>query len=99
MAMEKNNLDFQFLTFPIGYIRGLGWRWCLKTNFIFFSKGIFVQEGPNGTRFDHGQFGIKTFPIYAPPYYIYTTNLKKTRKEKKRTSSGMLQFIIITFNN
>ena len=33
-----------------------------------FLKGIFVQEGSNGTRFDHGQFEIKTFPIYAPPY-------------------------------
>ena len=35
-----------------------------------FLKGIFVQEGSSGTRFDHGQFEIKTFPIYAPPYYI-----------------------------
>ena len=32
-----------------------------------FLKGIFVQEESNGTRFDHGQFEIKTFPIYAPP--------------------------------
>ena len=34
-----------------------------------FLKGIFVQEGSSGTRFDHGQFEIKTFPIYAPPNY------------------------------
>ena len=33
-------------------------------------KGIFVQEGSSGTRFDHGQFDIKTFPIYAPPYRL-----------------------------
>ena len=31
-------------------------------------KGIFVQKGSSGTRFDHGQFEIKTFPIYTPPY-------------------------------
>ena len=30
-------------------------------------KGIFVQEGSSGTRFNHDQFEIKTFPIYAPP--------------------------------
>ena len=34
-------------------------------------KGISVQEGSNGTRFDHGQFEIKTFLIYAPPYWIF----------------------------
>ena len=33
----------------------------------FFLKGIFVQEGSSGIRFDHGQFEIKTFPIYTPP--------------------------------
>ena len=33
-----------------------------------FLKGIFVQEGSSGTRFDHGQFEIKTFLIYTPPY-------------------------------
>ena len=33
-----------------------------------FLKGIFVQEGSSGTCFDHGQFEIKTFPIYSPPY-------------------------------
>ena len=32
-----------------------------------FVKGIFVQEGSSGTRFDHGQFEIKTFPIYTHP--------------------------------
>ena len=31
-------------------------------------KGIFIQEGSSGSRFDHGQFEIKAFPIYAPPY-------------------------------
>ena len=35
----------------------------LQKNF----KGIFVQEESSGTRFDHGQFEIKTFPIYASP--------------------------------
>ena len=35
-----------------------------------FLKAYFVQEGSSGnTFFDHGQFEIKTFPIYAPPYY------------------------------
>ena len=36
-----------------------------------FLKGVFVQERSSGTCFDHGQFEVKTFPIYAPPYYIY----------------------------
>ena len=62
---KKQNSDFQFLAFPIGYVGGLRWRWGLKTNFNIFLKGIFVQEGPSGTRIDHGQFEIKTFPIYA----------------------------------
>ena len=35
-----------------------------------FLKGIIVQEGTSGTRFDHGQFEIKTFPIYAPLYCL-----------------------------
>ena len=39
-----------------------------ETHFKDFLKGIFVQEGSCGTHFDHGQFEIKTFPIYAPPY-------------------------------
>ena len=30
-------------------------------------KGIFVKEGSSETRFDHGQFEIETFTIYAPP--------------------------------
>ena len=64
---QKQNSEFQFLAFPIGYVGVLRWRWGLKTNFKIFSKGIFVQEGSNGTRFDHGQFEIKTFPINAPP--------------------------------
>ena len=51
------------------YIGGLRWRWGLKTHFIFFFfKGIFVQEGSSGTLFEHGQFEIKAFSIYAPPY-------------------------------
>ena len=37
-----------------------------RPTFIFL-KGIFVQEGSSGTFFDHGQFEIKTFPIYACP--------------------------------
>ena len=28
-------------------------------------KGIFVQEGSIGIRFDHGQSVVETFPIYA----------------------------------
>ena len=34
---------------------------------LHFFKRIFVQEGPNGTHFDNGQFEIKTCPIYARP--------------------------------
>ena len=30
---------------------------------------MYVQERSSGTRFDHGQFQIRTFPIYAPPYW------------------------------
>ena len=41
---QKQNSDFQFLAFPIGYVGGLRWRWGLKTNFKIFLKGIFVQE-------------------------------------------------------
>ena len=41
-----------------------------KDQLRIFLKGTFVQEGSSGTRFVHGQFEIKTFPIYAPPKYI-----------------------------
>ena len=64
---QKQNSDFQFLAFPIGYVGGLRWEWGLKTNFKIFLNGLFVQEESSGTCFDHGQFEIKTFPIYAPP--------------------------------
>ena len=37
-------------------------------------KGIFVQEGSSGTRFDHSQIEIKTFPIPVL-LYIYTGGL------------------------
>ena len=57
-----------YIAFPIGYVGSLRWRWGLKTNFKFCLKGIFVQKGSSGTCFDHGQFEIKTFPIYTPPY-------------------------------
>ena len=30
-------------------------------------RGISVQEGSSGIRFDHDQFEIHTFPIYARP--------------------------------
>ena len=33
-------------------------------NFNFFLKGIFVQEGSSGTRFDHDQFEIKNDTIF-----------------------------------
>ena len=35
--------------------------------FFFFLRSKFVQKGTSGTYFDHGQFEIKTFPIYAHP--------------------------------
>ena len=40
--------------------------------FFFFFKGRFVQKGSSGTYFDHGQFEIKTFPIYVRPKWICT---------------------------
>ena len=56
----KNEIEiFNFLAFPIGYIGGLRWRWGLKTNIKKKKK-----------RFDYGEFEIKTFPIYAPPYCV-----------------------------
>ena len=63
---QEQNSDFQFLTFPIGYVGvwGDGGVWRPTLNFL---KGIFVQEGSSGTRFDHGQYEIKTFPICVPP--------------------------------
>ena len=64
---QKRNSEFQFLAFSLGYIGGLRWQWGLKTHFKFLLKGIFIQEGSSGAQFDHGQFEIKTFPIYAPP--------------------------------
>ena len=39
--------------------------WDLKNPYKILSKGIFVQEEPSETRFDHGQLEIKTFPIYV----------------------------------
>ena len=63
--MAKTNSDFQFLAFPIGYEVTVGSEDQLQN----FLKGIFVQEGSSGTRFDHGQFEIKTFLIYALPYW------------------------------
>ena len=33
-----------------------------------FLKGKFVQKGSSGICFDHGQFEIKTFPIYTLPF-------------------------------
>ena len=46
---------------------------------------IFVQEGSSGTRFDHGQFEIKTFRIYAPTYstvHIFASEKKKNMTRK-----------------
>ena len=42
-------------------------RFVLKTHFIFF-KGHICSRVSSGTRFDHGQFEIKIFPIYGWPY-------------------------------
>ena len=61
----KNKIKiFIFFPFPIGYKEGL------KIDFKIFLKGIFVQEGSSETRSDHGQFEIKTFLIYALPYFV-----------------------------
>ena len=64
----KSKFIFSIFGLSIRLCRGLRWQWGLKTNFKIFLKGIFVQEGSSGTHFDHCQFEIKTFPIYAPPY-------------------------------
>ena len=93
----KQNWDFQFLAFPVDYVGGLRWRWGLKTNFKICLKEIFVQDWSSGTRFDHGQFEIKSFPIYAHPNVqgfvpkCQTTTLflsmqtnKQTNKQKPR---------------
>ena len=34
---------------------------------VLKGKMKYVQKGSIGTYFDHGQFEIKTFPIYTPP--------------------------------
>ena len=49
----------------------------LKEIFKIFQRNsltLFVQEGSSRTCFDHGQFEIKTFPIYARPN-LYTSAL------------------------
>ena len=38
-----------------------------KLTIVLKGKMKYVQKGSSGTYFDHGQFEIKTFPIYAPP--------------------------------
>ena len=68
LPWQKQNSDFQFLAFPIGYVRGFEVTVGSEDHLqFFFLKGIFAQEGIIGTRIDHGQFEIKNFPIYAPP--------------------------------
>ena len=59
---------FSFSAFSIGLYRGSEVTVGSEDPFQKFPKGIFVQEGSSGTRFDHGQLEIKTFPIYTPPY-------------------------------
>ena len=41
---QKQNSDFQFFAFPIGYVGGLRLWWGLKSNFIFFKEHI-CSEG------------------------------------------------------
>ena len=93
---QKQNSDFQFLAFPIGCVGGLRWRWGLKTNFEIFLKCIFVQEGSSGSRFDHGRFEIKTFPIYAPPYcisFVYSIQVfKSSFKAEKLQQIGRCRY-------
>ena len=46
----------------------LRWWWSLKTHLsVLKGKIKCVQKGSSGTYFDHGQFEIKTFPIYGLP--------------------------------
>ena len=53
------------MAFPTGY--GSEVKVVSEDQLQIFSKGIFVQEGSSGTHFDHGQFEIKTVPVYSPP--------------------------------
>ena len=70
MHCKKQNSDFQFLTFPIDYVGGLRLTVGSKDQLQNFFKGHFCSGGSSGTRFDHGQFEIKTFPyIYAESEY------------------------------
>ena len=70
LTMAKTISDFQFLTFPIGYVyRGsevaVGSEDQLQFSFFLFLRAYFVQEGSSGTHFIHGQFEMKTFSIYV----------------------------------
>ena len=42
---------------------------------ILWEQVSFVQEWSSETRFDHGQFEIETFLIYAPPYSLKYFNI------------------------
>ena len=42
---------------------------------FFFQMAYFLQYGSSETCLYHGQFEIKTFPIYAPPYYFYQVRI------------------------
>ena len=40
---KKQNSDFPFLAFPLGYIGGLRWRWGLKTHFKYLRAYLFKR--------------------------------------------------------
>ena len=65
--MAKTKLrSLNFGLSPMPY-RGSEVRVGSEDRLNFFFKGYIFQEGSSGTHFDHGQCGIKPFPIYAPP--------------------------------
>ena len=70
---------FRFSIFGLSYRSNWGSEVMMESEDPLqnFWKGIFVQEGSNGTHFDPGQFGIKTFPIYSRPNVGYVKKKKK----------------------
>ena len=59
----ENNSDFQFLTFPTGYMGGGSEVTVVSEDPLYIKKkivkGIHVQEKSSGICFAHGQFKLK----------------------------------------
>ena len=74
MTMAKTK--FRFWIFGLFRVWGddVVWR-----HAFFFLKDKFVQKESSGTCFDHGQFEIKTLPIYARPNVQNSHSLIKSQ--------------------